>query len=105
MHAQHMKTEPQAQQSVNVELAGDAEVFIPQNVCARMIRFAVEDHKLTYLKFTGGCQGNLKAISKLLVGMDVEDIIRKLSGNTCGKKNTSCTDQLCIALRNHMEQE
>ena len=96
----------QTRHPLNVEdIPGDAQVFIPEKVCARMIRYAVKDHKLTYLKFTGGCEGNLKAISKLLVGMDVDEVIHKLSGNTCGKKNTSCTDQLCIALRNHMEQE
>lgn len=95
----------QAQQNVHLDITADAEVFIPEKVCAKMIRFVVEDHKLAYLKFTGGCDGNLKAISKLLVGMDVDEVIEKLSGITCGKKNTSCTDQLCVALRSYIDQD
>ncbi|WP_319543064.1 TIGR03905 family TSCPD domain-containing protein [uncultured Pseudodesulfovibrio sp.] len=81
---------------------GDASTYIPEGVCAKMIRFAVEDHKLVHLSFTGGCDGNLKAIAKLVEGMDVSEVVEKLSGLTCGKKNTSCADQLCRALTDHM---
>ena len=81
---------------------GDANTYVPEGVCAKMIRFAVEDHKLVHLSFTGGCEGNLKAMSILLKGMDVSEVIEKLSGITCGKKPTSCADQLCRALTEHM---
>ncbi|NDV18327.1 TIGR03905 family TSCPD domain-containing protein [Pseudodesulfovibrio sp. JC047] len=77
---------------------GDADTFIPKGVCAKMIRFVVEDHILQHVSFTGGCDGNLKAIAKLVEGMDVSEIVEKLSGITCGKKPTSCADQLCKAL-------
>ena len=68
-----------------------------------MIRFKVEDNKVTYLKFTGGCDGNLKAVSALVTGMELEKIILTLEGITCGKKSTSCADQLCKALTEYME--
>ncbi|WP_081588421.1 TIGR03905 family TSCPD domain-containing protein [Maridesulfovibrio hydrothermalis] len=81
------------------------EIFIPKGVCAKQINFAVEDGKLSYLNFTGGCDGNLKAVSALTEGMELEDIIRKLSGITCGKKSTSCPDQLCCALREYINEK
>ncbi|WFS61783.1 TIGR03905 family TSCPD domain-containing protein [Pseudodesulfovibrio thermohalotolerans] len=78
--------------------AGDFEVFKPEKVCSKLIRYRVVDDRLTDLEFTGGCDGNLKAISALVEGMKVEDVVSKLKGITCGKKSTSCADQLCIAL-------
>ncbi|HKI80628.1 MAG TPA: TIGR03905 family TSCPD domain-containing protein [Pseudodesulfovibrio sp.] len=74
------------------------ETFKPENVCSRMIRYKVEKGRLTRLDFTGGCDGNLKAIAALVEGMKVEDVVDKLKGITCGKKDTSCVDQLCVAL-------
>ncbi|OIQ52354.1 TSCPD domain protein [Pseudodesulfovibrio hydrargyri] len=76
----------------------DRESFKPENVCSKMIRYKVENGRLTRLDFTGGCDGNLKAIAALVEGMKVEDVIDKLKGITCGRKNTSCADQLCVAL-------
>ena len=65
--------------------------------CSKQIMFDVENNKLTSLKFINGCSGNLQAISKLTIGMDIDDIITKFSGIKC-KANTSCPDQLAIAL-------
>ncbi len=76
--------------------------YIPKGVCARKIEFNIEDGKVSDLSFVGGCDGNLKAISKLLEGMDVEDVIKTLEGNTCGMRSTSCTDQLSKALRENI---
>lgn len=67
--------------------------------CSSMIEIEVEDNKITDVKFTGGCNGNLKGISSLVKGMNVEDVISKLEGITCGYKNTSCPDQLAKALK------
>lgn len=69
-----------------------------RGVCAREITFEMEDGKVHDVKFSGGCNGNLKAISKLVEGMDAEKVIRILRGNTCGIKPTSCADQLALAL-------
>ncbi|MBQ1948578.1 MAG: TIGR03905 family TSCPD domain-containing protein [Treponema sp.] len=66
--------------------------------CARNISFTAQDGKIFNIKFDGGCNGNLKMISKLLEGMPAEEIISKCRGNLCGQKNTSCADQLAQAL-------
>ena len=68
-------------------------------VCATDISFDLSDGKVTNVVFTNGCNGNLKAIAKLVDGMSVEEIENKLKGNTCGNKTTSCADQLAIAVR------
>lgn len=68
-------------------------------VCSQEIRFDLEGDIVKNVSFTGGCNGNLKAISKLVDGMTVEEIEAKLKGNTCGSRPTSCADQLCIAVR------
>lgn len=68
------------------------------SVCAREISFDIEDGHVKSVVFHGGCPGNLKAISTLLEGMPVQQVIEKLKGITCGDKTTSCTDQLAAAL-------
>lgn len=68
--------------------------YAPKGVCARMIDFEIEDGKLHNVKFTGGCDGNTKAISKLLEGADPAHTVEILKGNLCGMKGTSCADQL-----------
>ena len=69
-----------------------------KGTCSQRILFDVEDGVVTNLQFIGGCNGNLKGISSLVAGMRVDDAIEKLSGITCGMKNTSCPDQLAKAL-------
>ena len=70
-----------------------------QMVCAQQIHFHIEDDVITNIRFDGGCDGNLKAISKVLDGWTVGQIEEKLSGNTCGRRPTSCADQLAKAVR------
>lgn len=67
-------------------------------VCARNIEFDIVDNKVVNVKFYGGCNGNLQGISKLIEGMEVEEVIERLSGLGCGMKSTSCPDQLAKAL-------
>ena len=66
--------------------------------CATNIAFDLEGNVVRNIQFTGGCNGNLKAISNLVDGWTVDEITSKLAGNTCGFKQTSCADQLSIAL-------
>ena len=66
--------------------------------CSRQIDFEVENGIITDVSFVGGCNGNLKGISALCVGMQVDDVIERLSGIKCGFKNTSCPDQFAKAL-------
>ena len=77
--------------------------FSPSGVCAVQIEFDVEDGKLHNVKFLGGCNGNLKAIGKLVEGKPAEDIQILLEGNTCGFNSTSCADQLSKAIKAAME--
>ncbi len=67
--------------------------------CSREISFEIEDGKLHNVEYFGGCNGNLKGIGSLVEGMDVNDVIARLEGTTCGGKPTSCPDQLARALK------
>ena len=69
-----------------------------QGVCARTVDFDIEDGKLGNVAFVGGCNGNLKAIGKLLEGADAAVAADTLRGNTCGMRPTSCADQLARAI-------
>lgn len=75
--------------------------FKPRGVCARMIHVELSDDGSTIesVAFEGGCNGNLKAIGKLVAGKSVDEIVSLLEGNTCGSRKTSCADQLTLALR------
>jgi len=73
--------------------------YIPRGVCARRISFEIENGIVSNVEFQGGCNGNLKAIAKLVEGKKADEISELLSGNTCGMKNTSCADQLAKALK------
>ncbi len=70
-----------------------------ENTCSQIIYFDIDGNVITNIEFYGGCNGNLKSISKLLEGATVEEIEEKLLGNTCGRRPTSCTDQLARAVR------
>ena len=74
-------------------------VYHPHGVCPVEIKFDLEGNVVKDISFVGGCNGNLKAISKLLEGQTVEYIEEKLLGNLCGYKGTSCADQLAKGVR------
>ena len=71
----------------------------PENVCAQQISFDLDNNIVTNIQFSGGRMGNLKAISTLLEGSTVDFIQGKLLGNTCGRRPTSCADQLAKAVK------
>jgi len=73
--------------------------YYTKMVCSRSINFDIEGDVITNVSFYGGCDGNLKAISKLVDGMTVEQIEGYLKGNTCGPRPTSCADQRARAVR------
>ena len=76
----------------------DMYEYKTNGTCSTKINFKIEDGKLSSVKFEGGCNGNLKAISALLEGMDVSFAIEKLKGIKCGSRDTSCADQLVRAI-------
>mgnify|MGYP002867075017 CR=1 FL=1 len=78
--------------------------YMTKDVCSQVISFDIDDNVITNISFMGGCNGNLKAISKLVDGWTVEKIEEYLRGNTCGRRPTSCADQLAIAVREAYEK-
>ena len=70
-----------------------------KGTCSREITFSVEDGKVKNVSFYGGCNGNLKGIGALVEGMDIDEVITRVEGSTCGMKATSCPDQLAQALK------
>lgn len=73
--------------------------YMTENTCAQMISLDIEGDKVHNIQFFGGCNGNLKAIPILVDGWTVDEIEKKLSGITCGRRPTSCGDQLAKAVR------
>ncbi|MBR5641318.1 MAG: TIGR03905 family TSCPD domain-containing protein [Firmicutes bacterium] len=72
--------------------------FKTSGTCSTQINFDLTDGIVRDVSFVRGCDGNLKAIGKLVEGHEAQEIIDILKGNTCGYKSTSCGDQLAIAL-------
>ncbi len=70
-----------------------------RGVCSREIHIDLDGDKVSEVEFVGGCNGNLKAISKLIKGMTIDEVAAVLEGNTCGNRSTSCADQLVHGLR------
>lgn len=75
-----------------------------ENTCSTNIQFDLEGNVVKNIVFTGGCNGNLKAISALVDGWTVEQIEEKCKGITCGRRPTSCADQLVNAIREAYSQ-
>ena len=73
--------------------------YDPRGVCSRHMSVSAEDGVFTNVEVFGGCDGNLQGISRLVVGMKVEDAIERLQGIDCGGKGTSCPDQLSKAMQ------
>ena len=78
--------------------------FYPQGVCSMMIEIELEGETIKEVIFTGGCNGNLNGISKLIQGMNAREVIEKLEGTRCGVNETSCPDQLSKALRQALDE-
>lgn len=76
-----------------------------QGVCSMKIDFELDNGKVHNVAYLGGCDGNLKAIAKLVEGREAQEVIDLLAGNTCGFKNTSCGDQLARALSDALTRE
>ena len=79
-------------------------MYSTRGTCSRAIEVELEGETIKYVKFHGGCPGNLKGISQLVVGMNARDVIAKLKGTTCGYRDTSCPDQLSLALEQALEE-
>ena len=72
--------------------------FKPTGVCARNIKYEVNEGIVSSVYFDGGCPGNSQGISRLVEGMEINDVINRLQGIKCGSRGTSCPDQFAKAL-------
>ena len=79
--------------------------YATEMVCSQQISFDLDDNIVSNIEFVGGCDGNLKAIAKLVDGWTVEKIEAYLLGNTCGPRPTSCADQLARAVRKAYDEQ
>ena len=78
--------------------------YTPKGVCSRQIDIEVDENGvIVSAAFTGGCSGNTKGVTSLLIGMTVDEAVRRLEGIRCGSKPTSCPDQLACALKEYQK--
>lgn len=80
-------------------------VYNTNGTCTKQFGIEIENNKLINLESAGGCPGNLIGMAALVKDMDIDEIIRRLEGITCGKRPTSCPDQLAQALKQIKELE
>lgn len=72
--------------------------YNPHNTCSTRFDFDIEDDTIRSLHVENGCSGNLQGIARLLEGMNIDEAISRLKGIRCGRKDTSCPDQMALAL-------
>jgi len=80
-------------------------VYRTSGTCSSKIEFDLDGEIVRNVVFTGGCNGNLKAIPRLIEGINANEVIRRVKGVTCGPRNTSCSDQLSRALEKALAEE
>lgn len=78
-------------------------IYKTKGVCSNAIEFEIEDDVIKNVEFCGGCQGNTTGVASLVKGMQVDEVIERLSGIQCGFRGTSCPDQLSKALKEYKE--
>lgn len=79
--------------------------YIPRGVCSRKMTLHIEGDILQSIQVEGGCSGNIQGLTRLVAGMPVAEVIRRLDGIKCGFKSTSCPDQLSQALKAALAQQ
>ena len=79
--------------------------YITRGVCSRKIDFDIENGILKNVKFLGGCNGNTQGISKLVEGMNANEVATRLKGLNCNGRGTSCPDQLAIAISKAINED
>ncbi len=91
---------------INVKSENGVDILqiVPQGVCSRLMQLKIKDNIILDAEFVGGCSGNLGGIKILIMGMDVDDVVRKLIDVPCGNRGTSCPDQLARGLKAYIEQ-
>ena len=80
-------------------------VYKTRGTCSQLIELELEGNVVHNVKFTGGCNGNLQAIPKLVEGLTVDQVVEKIAGISCNGRGTSCGDQLAKACVEAYEKE
>ncbi len=84
----------------------DKIVFTPSElVCSKEMQFSIKDNVIQDCKIVGGCPGNLLGISKIVVGKNPQEVIESFKGVTCGKRNTSCPNEISVALEQYLKEK
>ena len=79
--------------------------YTTRGTCSRLIKFDVDGDKVKDVQFVMGCHGNTQGVAKLVEGMDIHEVIKRLKGIDCNGRGTSCPDQLSQALEQYLEQQ
>lgn len=79
--------------------------YTTRGTCSRLINFDVDGDKVKDVQFVMGCHGNTQGVAKLVEGMDIHEVIKRLKGIDCNGRGTSCPDQLAQALEQYLEQQ
>ena len=79
--------------------------YTTRGTCSRLIKFDVDGDKVKDVQFVMGCHGNTQGVAKLVEGMDIHEVIKRLKGIDCNGRGTSCPDQLAQALEQSLEQQ
>ena len=79
--------------------------YTTRGTCSRLIKFDVDGDKVKDVQFVMGCHGNTQGVAKLVEGMDIHEVIRRLKGIDCNGRGTSCPDQLAQAVEQYLEQQ
>jgi len=90
--------------TINVSNEGEYTViqYEPQGVCSKLMRIKLKNTIIEDAEIIGGCSGNLQGIGRLIKGMDINDVVKRLHGIPCGSRQTSCPDQLATALQEYI---
>ena len=79
--------------------------YTTRGTCSRLIKFDVDGDKVIDVQVVMGCHGNTQGVAKLVEGMDIHEVIKRLKGIDCNGRGTSCPDQLAQALEQYLEQQ
>ncbi len=79
--------------------------YATHGTCCKLMNIELDDEIIKDVEFIGGCNGNLKGIRSLIIGMNINDVAKKLEGIRCGDKATSCPDQLATCLKEYIRQK
>ena len=83
----------------------DVVRYMPQGVCSKLMQIKIKDNIILDTEFIGGCSGNLSGIGMLVRGMNIEEVVKRISGLPCGSRPTSCPDQLSKALSAYLSKK